>query len=79
MKRIDSLKPNTPVLLKFAHSTEEATFLALIGEGDERRARFIHRDETIGLFEWEAYRFQGRWVYGTSAQRLSLVAILEEN
>ena len=77
MKRIDSLKPNTPVLLKFFRSTEEATFLAIVGEGDERRARFVQHDDAIGLFEWEAYRFQGRWAYGTSAERLSLVAILD--
>lgn len=78
MKRIDSLKPNTPVLLKFTHGTEEATFLALVGEGDSRRARFIQCSETPGeLFEWEAYRYQGHWTYGTSAERLSLVAILD--
>ena len=77
MKRIDSLKPNTPVLLKFREGTEEATFLALIGEGDERRARFIQHDDAVGLYEWEAYRFRGRWAYGTSADTLRLVEILE--
>lgn len=39
------------------------------GDRNEERARF--EDSEIG--EWEAYRFNGRWAYGSSADRLSVI------
>lgn len=80
-KRIDSLTPDTEVTLRFHHRgnsyDEAATFLGISGEGDDRRARFRSADtETLTAgrtYEWEAYRYNGHWAYGTSADRLSLV------
>jgi hypothetical protein len=39
------------------------------GDRDEERARF--EDPEIG--EWEAYKYNGRWAYGSSADRLSVI------
>jgi len=41
------------------------------GKGDDARATFqdLEPNET---FEWEAYRFNGHWAYGSSANRLSV-------
>ena len=39
------------------------------GEGDRQRAVF--HDEEIG--EWEAYRYNGRWAYGSSAEPLRVL------
>lgn len=74
--RIDRLTPGQEVILKFHGSKslgnepheETHTFLGIEGEGDERRAKFRYND-----MEWEAYRYQGRWSYGTSAEKLSIV------
>jgi hypothetical protein len=79
MKRIDSLKPGTKVVLQFGREfqfgdaeQEEATFLGIEGTGDDRRAKF--RQD----FDWEAYRYNGRWAYGTSAESLRLVRIIQD-
>ena len=76
MKRIDNLTRGEAVQLRFdgADGTEHAVFVGVEGEGEDRRASFVqvlNRDQGT-LFMWDAYRFNRRWVYGTSAQRLSL-------
>lgn len=88
--RLDALPMGTPVVLEFqgnGYSYEEgALFLGVYGEGDERRAHFssmspqhITRQgvEARGAHEWDAYRYAGRWCYGSSAQVVRLVAALE--
>lgn len=73
-KRIDSLKPDTKVSLRFhgskrfgnEPSTLDYVFKEIVGTGEDRRAIF---DEGF-----EAYRFNGHWAYGTSAEHLSLVS-----
>lgn len=81
--RIDSLKPGDTVELAFSHygnkdeTYEYAVFLGIKGEGDTRRAEFIQRERgDTSVFNWEAYRFNGRWVYGTSAERLRVQEIV---
>lgn len=73
--RIDSLVPGTEVTLDFGHYTETAKFLSLRGGGVERTASFKSTDTDGREYEWEAYRYQGHWVYGTSADRLRLVKV----
>ncbi len=88
MKRIDSLTPETPVRLKFCAEfqgkdgayEEDAVFVKLEGTGDDRRATFRTKDKetwsgTFAAYEWEAYRFKGRWAYGSSAETLRLVEV----
>jgi hypothetical protein len=73
---IDNLKPGEVVELAFNPGKrneycEYHVFLGILDEGEERRAAFAgigHR----GMYEWEAYRYEGRWAFGTSADRLSL-------
>lgn len=77
--RIDQLSPGQEVKLKF-HGTksfgnpayeEVHTFLGMEGEGNDREAIF-----SDGYIQWHAYRFEGRWAYGSSAEKLSLVEVL---
>ena len=70
-KKINDLNVGESVLLHFAGSKRfgndpydaEYTFLGFEGEGDDRRAMFD------GM---EAYKFNGRWAYGSSAEKLSI-------
>ena len=75
MYRIDSLDPMTSVILAFDGRQERATFHSLIGDkkNPQRRALFESKDEQGKAYKWEAYRYQGRWAYGTGAGRLTLV------
>jgi len=86
MKRIDSLQPETPVRLKFcaefqgkdAAYEEDAVFVKLEGSGNERRATFRTTDTSWSgeyTYEWRAYRFNGRWAYGSSAETLRLLEV----
>lgn len=76
-RRIDSLKAGDKVRLLFAGSRslgndsyeETVIFHGIEGEGEKRRAKFD---------EWEAYRFRGGWAYGSSAEKLSLLEVVEE-
>lgn len=70
-KRIDSLKYGQRVNLRFhgrATREEDAIFRGIDGDGEDRRATF----EQDG-FIWTAYRYQGHWAYGSSADRLQLL------
>lgn len=75
---IDKLQPGTQVTLGFAQrgksSEEPAVFVKLTGEGESRHATFRQDDKNGNPYEWDAYRNNRRWVYGSSAQRLSLVS-----
>lgn len=74
--RIDKLTVGQNVLLGFVGHTERARFEGIIGEGDKRRAKFISVDPNSGkIYDWEAYRYLGRWAYGTSAQALRLLKV----
>jgi len=89
--RIDSLKLDTKVTLRFhngsgytdRHNTqgaydEQVVFLGIEGQGDERTARFTEPnfpENTDKSWTWEAYRHNGGWAYGSSAERLQLIAV----
>lgn len=78
MPRIDKLQPGSFVELDFNGKYQEfAVFLGISGEGDKRYAKFA-QPQARGdqMFEWEAYRFNGGWKFGSSAERLSLVRVL---
>lgn len=79
MVRIDKLAPGSMVELRFDRSeeTERAVFIGVKGEGDDRRATFV-QGEGDSLFSWEAYRFQNRWCYGSSAGSLSVAEVVDE-
>jgi hypothetical protein len=51
------------------YELENCILIKIEGEGDDRRATF--KDNEIG--EWEAYRYNGHWAYGSSAERLTVV------
>jgi hypothetical protein len=54
---------------------QDAKLLKLEGEGDDARATFKDED---GM-EWEAYRYNGRWAYGSSANRLQVLGVLNDS
>lgn len=77
-KRISSLKAgeNVRVLLhgskRFGNEPYELDliFKGIEGSGEDARALFEDPDGP----DFEAYRDRGRWAYGMSSERLSLVA-----
>ena len=71
---IDELQTGSIVRLQFLHGIEQAACIAVTGEGEERRARFVSYDAWTGLYGWEAYRFEGEWAYGTSADPLVVLS-----
>ncbi len=77
--RIDTLTVGTKVRLDFGGDyEEEATFMGITGTGDDRRATFESVDEDRhDVYTWQAYRYNRRWAFGTSAQTLSLVKVVE--
>jgi hypothetical protein len=66
------------VLRVTSGNTTYALFLGIDGEGDDRRAVFAQFDCGGNTFGWSAYRYNGGWAYGSSAERLSLVAVLTD-
>lgn len=77
--RIDQLEPGTKVTLRFGGSfgnhthLDESYFVEIKGSGEDRRAVFSFTEKVDEHSTWEAYRYNGRWAYGSSADRLSLV------
>jgi len=76
VRQIARLTPGQDVTLKFTTRngfyTEDNRFVGLT-DGGERATFTTHAADEGTPYNWDAYRFQGRWVYGSSAQRLSLV------
>jgi hypothetical protein len=84
--RMDKLEVGQIVTLAFHKSAsttmekggrvdyEEAVFMGIVGEGEDRHAEFISGDARH-MYRWAAYRFQGRWAFGSSAERLSVVDV----
>jgi hypothetical protein len=85
MTTIDDLRRGQTVVLRFCGSrelgnqpyTETARFNGVIGRGEDRRAVFESRDGDR-TYTWNAYRFEGEWAYGSSAEPLRLVRVLDE-
>lgn len=86
MKRIDSLKPGTEVTIRYMREfqfggplDENLFFHGILGEGEDRRAVFSDRADLDASWKssWEAYRYKGRWAYGSSAETLRLLAVHE--
>jgi hypothetical protein len=76
VRRIDSLTPGARVVLNFDNDYEEpAKFLRVEGSGAEREAWFESLGPAGEPYKWAAYRFEGYWVYGSSAQRLRVVEV----
>ncbi len=82
--QIKSLKPGQQLILTFKNasnkviSEEEATFVSYAKNGDEQTATFSQVNPTTGkTYEWDAYRFQNRWVYGSSAEPLSIKELVD--
>jgi hypothetical protein len=53
-------------------STEAAVLLRVWGAGDDLRAEFRSTDSEGASYDWEAYVFDGRLSYGTSAEELQV-------
>ena len=54
--------------------SEDAVYIGRSGDGEDARITFETRaPQPVGTYRWEAYRFEGHWVYGTSAEELRLL------
>lgn len=77
--RFDTLTPGTLVTVGYAtrggRHTETAVFCGILGEGEDRRVSLASANSAGTLYKWQGYRSRGRWVYGSSAEALSLVAV----
>lgn len=79
--RIDKLEPGAHVRLYFTSTygnqerEEDAVFVGITGDGDDREATFRQPDSDSEPFEWQSYRYDGYWAYGSSAERLVLVEV----
>lgn len=82
-QRLDRIAAGSFVRLNFNNRYEEkAVFLGVEGTGDKRRAKFLSTTDPgkgiggKGYYEWEAYRYNGGWAFGSSAERLILDEVL---
>lgn len=71
---IDGLEIGKNVCLSSAGTLWRAEFIGITGSGTERRATFKSWRADGIEYVWDAYRYQGRWVCGSSADRLSVIA-----
>lgn len=69
-----TLVPGDIVTLRFEGGadsyTEPAVFVGNVEENGEIQKRFRSTREDGTTYEWEAYRWEGAWRYGSSAQLL---------
>lgn len=77
-RRISSMQAGEAVTLRFhtrsGHFDEAAVFVGLSEDGETATFRSASDNKSDDdTYDWDAYRFQGRWCYGSSAQRLSVV------
>lgn len=76
-KRIDTLHPLTKVVLRFGpRDMQEAVFVGMNGEGDDRKAVFMSVNREGYPFEWEAHRANNRWCYGSNGGALAVEEVL---
>lgn len=54
---------------------ERAILLSHQGEGEDRTITLAQRAGSGNLYNWDLYRYKGRWAYGTSADRFSLLTV----
>lgn len=79
--RLDKITPGSVVTLQFHEGAgqdsyeDTVLFLGVEGSGNERRAKFMSQTGGTATYTWEAYRYNGRWAYGTSADRLSVICV----
>lgn len=79
-KSIFKLTPGQNVLLRFEYKRGEDLIEPHIFQGVKdnpvapggKTATFI---DAKGGFEWPVYRYKGHWVFGSSAQRVSIESI----
>lgn len=79
--RLDRIAPGSTLEIttfyrNAPHDPERVVFLGIEGSGDDRRAKFMQTGPDGKPFTWDAYRYGGRWAYGSSADRLRVDAVL---
>lgn len=51
---------------------EDVTFLGEFSEDGDPRRKFRSTDRDGRTYDWDAFKFGGRWSFGTSAESLSI-------
>lgn len=75
--RIDSIPSLSVVVIALGRkdASEEALFMGVTGESDERQANFVSRNYVGDPYQWSAYRMNGRWCYGSSGDPLRILSV----
>lgn len=75
--RFDKITPGSIIEVAIGGTEETVFFLGVTGTKDDREANFTQRAPQGDLYDWSAYRFNGRWVYGSSADPIKPVSVVE--
>lgn len=75
--RIDQIPALSVVTIVLGRNdeSEEALFMGVTGEGDERQAHFVSRNYDGQPYQWAGYRMDGRWCYGSSGDSLRVLSV----
>ena len=74
--RMDSMIVGCAYELSFPNGdVEPVLFAGITGTGEDRNANFVSLDAHGEPYKWAAYRAGGRWVYGSSAERLTVSGV----
>lgn len=69
--RIDNMVRGCAYELSFPDGdVEHVLFSGITGDGEDREAWFVSLNWQGNPHKWAAYRDRGRWVYGSSAERI---------
>lgn len=76
--RLDKIPAGSIVTFRYRnHEPERAFFSGIKGSGDSRRALFTSRRCGLPVakttYDWEAYRYNGYWALGSSADRMRIL------
>lgn len=77
--RLDDIPAGSAVTFSIRENEpEEAFFMGISGSGKERTAKFVSKVFDGGsCFDWEAYRYNGFWALGSSADRMKIIDYTE--
>lgn len=73
--QLDKMTVGKILTLDFGNHIDDAVFIGITGEGDHRKAHLVSATKGGALMPWEAYRFNGRWAFGSSAERVSIIGV----
>lgn len=75
--RLDDIANGTIVTLDMVGtSVDNYLVKARDGQGDNRTITLTAKSPTGGCYDFDIYRYNGRWAYGSSAQAVKVVDVV---